>query len=104
MGVEQGQLIGQVGMTGLATGPHLHYEYLKDGVHKDPQKVPLPKAEPVPGQHMAAFRAHADPLLAGLDALDVAAAPAVAATAPAATAPATTAAATTAAARGPGGL
>jgi murein DD-endopeptidase MepM/ murein hydrolase activator NlpD len=94
MGVEQGQLIGQVGMTGLATGPHLHYEYLKDGVHKDPQKVPLPTAEPVPGQHMAAFRAHADPLVAGLDALDVATAPAVAATAPA----------TTAAARGPGGL
>ena len=99
MGVEQGQLIGQVGMTGLATGPHLHYEYLKDGVHKDPQKVPLPKAEPVPGQHMAAFRAHADPLLAGLDALAAAAAPAVAATAPAATAPAATATA-----RGPGGL
>ena len=66
--VEQGRVIGHVGMTGLATGPHLHYEYLQNGVHKDPQKVPLPKAEPVPARHMAAFRAHADPLLAGLDA------------------------------------
>jgi murein DD-endopeptidase MepM/ murein hydrolase activator NlpD len=66
--VEQGRVIGHVGMTGLATGPHLHYEYLQNGVHKDPQKVPLPKAEPVPSRHMAAFRAHADPLLAGLDA------------------------------------
>ena len=66
--VEQGRVIGHVGMTGLATGPHLHYEYLQNGVHKDPQKVSLPKAEPVPARHMAAFRAHADPLLAGLDA------------------------------------
>jgi murein DD-endopeptidase MepM/ murein hydrolase activator NlpD len=65
--VEQGRVIGHVGMTGLATGPHLHYEYLQNGVHKDPQKVPLPKAEPIPAQHMAAFRAYADPLWAGLD-------------------------------------
>ena len=65
--VEQGRVIGHVGMTGLATGPHLHYEYLQNGVHKDPQKVPLPKAEPIPAQHMAAFRAYADPLWAVLD-------------------------------------
>lgn len=78
--VEQGRVIGHVGMTGLATGPHLHYEYLQNGVHKDPQKVPLPKAEPVPARHMAAFRAHADPLLAGLDASVAAGRPAPAQT------------------------
>jgi murein DD-endopeptidase MepM/ murein hydrolase activator NlpD len=64
--ISQGQLIGKVGMTGLATGPHLHYEFLLNGVHKDPQKVPLPKAEPVPASQKAAFDAHAGSLLARL--------------------------------------
>jgi len=40
--VNQGDIIGYVGMTGLATGPHLHYEFLVNGNHRDPMKVALP--------------------------------------------------------------
>jgi murein DD-endopeptidase MepM/ murein hydrolase activator NlpD len=46
--VAQGQVIGQVGMTGLATGPHLHYEMIRHGSHVDPMAIELPGGDPVP--------------------------------------------------------
>src|SRR5260221_12404747 len=64
--VLQGDVIGYVGMTGLATGPHLHYEYLVNGVHKNPQTVQLPGAEPLRADTLQKFRHLTAPLLADL--------------------------------------
>jgi murein DD-endopeptidase MepM/ murein hydrolase activator NlpD len=66
--VAQGQVIGYVGKTGLATGPHVHYEYRVNGVHKNPARVTMPKADPIPASLMADFKAQTTPLLARLDA------------------------------------
>ncbi len=60
-------MIGYVGATGWATAPHLHYEFLVDGVHKDPRTVPLPKARPIPPGERARFDAQTTPLFALLD-------------------------------------
>lgn len=53
--VSQGEVIGYVGMTGLSSGPHLHYEFKQAGVHRDPLKVALPDGKPVSEAQKSAF-------------------------------------------------
>ncbi len=67
--VRQGQVIGYVGATGLATGPHLHYEFRVDGVHRNPLTVRLPPARPVPARYREDFRRRTASLVAALDTL-----------------------------------
>ncbi|GAB4198127.1 MAG: peptidoglycan DD-metalloendopeptidase family protein [Wenzhouxiangellaceae bacterium] len=67
--VRQGQTIGYLGGTGRVTGAHLHYEFVVNGVHRNPRTVKLPKAEPVPAARLAEFKLSATPLLKQLERL-----------------------------------
>lgn len=64
--ISQGDVIGHVGMSGLASGPHLHYEFRVHGQHRDPLKVALPNTATLTNINQAAFKAQAQPLLAQL--------------------------------------
>lgn len=77
--VEQGQVIGRVGATGLATGPHLHYEFLKNGRHRNPLTVDLPSEPSLAAARMPAFRRDRDRALTLFDGLTLPEAPQLAA-------------------------
>jgi len=67
--VTQGQLIGYVGMTGLASGPHLHYEFKVYGKHLNPMRVALPDAKPIDEADRVAFQKVADKVVSSLSLL-----------------------------------
>jgi murein DD-endopeptidase MepM/ murein hydrolase activator NlpD len=67
--VDQNDTIGFVGQTGWATGPHLHYEFRINGQSRNPMSIAMPAASPVPAAELAAFQAHAAPLIARLELL-----------------------------------
>jgi murein DD-endopeptidase MepM/ murein hydrolase activator NlpD len=67
--IRQGQTIGYVGSTGLATGPHLCYRFWKNGVQVDALKIDLPPSEPVKKEHVADFEKIKQELTTQLDAI-----------------------------------
>ncbi|MGK0674412.1 MAG: peptidoglycan DD-metalloendopeptidase family protein [Halothiobacillaceae bacterium] len=68
--VKQGQVIGYVGATGYATGPHLHYEFRINGVHRDPLSVALPEAQPIPASERPRFLAESAQILAQMSRME----------------------------------
>jgi len=67
--IAQGDVVGFVGQTGWATGPHLHYEFRIAGQSRNPYAIAMPAGEPVPAAELGAYRRHAEPLLARLELL-----------------------------------
>ncbi len=65
--VKQGQIIGYVGSTGLSQAPHVHYEFVVNGVHRNPRRVKFPEAAPVPKGELPRFKEQTRDLLAKLD-------------------------------------
>ncbi len=65
--IRQGQTIGYVGMTGLATGPHLHYEFLVNGVHRNPLTVKFPDSLPIEKRYRRDFDKQVETLIAQLE-------------------------------------
>jgi len=61
--VRQGEVIGYVGATGMATGPHLHYEFRVNGEHRDPLKHMMPPPDPLGGETLLAFHEQSTPVL-----------------------------------------
>jgi murein DD-endopeptidase MepM/ murein hydrolase activator NlpD len=68
--IQQGDIIGYVGMSGMATGPHLHYEFLLNGVHRDPMTVKLPTGVPLEAQYLDEFKTNAAQHMAKIDMLN----------------------------------
>lgn len=67
--VNQGDIIAFVGMTGMTSGPHLHYEFKIDGLQRDPLRVALPNSQPVRSADRTAFLASAENLIARINQL-----------------------------------
>lgn len=65
--VRQGQVIGYVGQTGVATGPHLHYEFRVNGVHRNPLTYKLPSANPIQTEYKRDFQSYAGAMVAQLE-------------------------------------